>query len=275
MQFGGEEMRRNLVPLIAIFGGVTLILVAISMQGELGSFLSISAFVIVIVGSFAALMVSYPLKDLMAVPIIIKQIFEAPMDNRKEMINLFAKLSKKSRREGILSLEDDIREVDDDFLERGIQMVIDGIEPETIEDILQLEMEATEKRHSSGQKIFKSWGDYAPAFGMIGTLIGLIVMLSDLNDSSAIGIGMATALITTFYGALFANLILLPIANNLKVQTEEELFTREMMIEGILAIQAGNNPRIVEERLTTYLSPSERKENANVNENMETVSENG
>ncbi|MTI69477.1 MAG: motility protein A [Firmicutes bacterium] len=268
-------MRRNLVPLIAIFGGITLILVAISMQGELGSFLSISAFVIVIVGSFAALMVSYPLKDLMAVPIIIKQIFEAPMDNRKEMINLFAKLSKKSRREGILSLEDDIREVNDDFLERGIQMVIDGIEPETIEDILQLEMEATEKRHSSGQKIFKSWGDYAPAFGMIGTLIGLIVMLSDLNDSSAIGIGMATALITTFYGALFANLILLPIANNLKVQTEEELFTREMMIEGILAIQAGNNPRIVEERLTTYLSPSERKENRNVNENMETVSENG
>ncbi|MTI65714.1 MAG: motility protein A [Firmicutes bacterium] len=265
-------MRRNLMPLIAIFAGITLILGAINMQGDLGSFLSISAFIIVIIGSFAALMVSYPLKDLMAVPQVIRQIFQAPMDNRKEIVNLFSRLSKKSRREGILSLEDDIRNVDDDFLERGIQMVIDGIEPETIKDILELEMDATEKRHSSGQKIFQSWGDYAPAFGMIGTLIGLIVMLSDLEDSSAIGIGMATALITTFYGALFANLVLIPIANNLKTQTEEELFTREMMIEGILAIQAGNNPRIVEERLKTYLSPSERKENAN--ENLKTVTEN-
>lgn len=264
-------MKKNIVPLLALFGGFVLIIVAISLDGSILAFWSLSSLFITVLGSFAALMVSYPVKYLKMVPFLLKQILTAPVDSRGELITLFTELSRKARKEGLLSLEDEIAGYDDQFLKRGLQMVIDGIEPETIQEILELEIETTENRHSTGQKIFMSWGELAPAFGMIGTLIGLILMLTDLDDPSKIGAGMATALITTFYGALFANLVLIPIANNLKTQTEEEAFTREMMIEGILAIQSGVNPRIIEEKLMTYLSPKERA--AEKNNRVEMVEE--
>ena len=252
-------MKKNLVPLIAMAGGLTLIIVAISLQGKLSIFWSLSSMIITVLGSWAALMVSYPLKEMLKVPKIVKKVLENSI-NRRETIDSFTEMSKKARREGILSLEDEIDLLEDEFLMRGIQMVVDGAEPENIRNTLELEMDMMELRHKLGQGIFKSWGDLAPAFGMIGTLIGLILMLSDLQNADAIGIGMATALITTFYGALISNLILLPISANLKIQSEDELLTREMMIEGILSIQAGSNPRVIEEKLITYLSPSERLE---------------
>jgi|SRR6056297_647322 len=249
----------DLVPLMAIFAGLTLIIVAIATQGNILIFWSLSSMVITIMGSFAALTASYPFKVLLEVPKILRQAFISPMDNRSELVEIFSKLSRKARSEGLLSLEDEIEDIEDEFLGRGLQMVVDGVEPEGIKEIMYLEVETVERRHGVGHNIFKSWGELAPAFGMIGTLIGLIVMLSDLNDASAIGVGMATALITTFYGALLANLVLIPISTKLQSQTEEELFTRGMMIEGILSIQSGTNPRIVEEKLSTYLSPRERK----------------
>ncbi len=249
----------DLVPLMGIFAGLTLIIIAIANQGNIMIFWSLSSLIITILGSFAALTASYPFKVLLEVPKILKQAFISPMDNRNELVEIFSKLSRKARSEGLLSLEDEIEDIDDEFLVRGLQMVVDGVEPDGIKEIMGLEVETVERRHGVGHNIFKSWGELAPAFGMIGTLIGLIMMLSDLNDASAIGVGMATALITTFYGALMANLVLIPISTKLQSQTEEELFTREMMIEGILSIQSGTNPRIVEEKLTTYLSPRERK----------------
>ena len=250
----------DLVPLMAIFAGLTLIIIAIASQGNILIFWSISSMLITVLGSLAALTASYPFKVLMGVPKILRQAFIAPMDNRNELVDIFSKLSRKARSEGLLSLEDEIESIEDGFLARGLQMVVDGVEPEGTKAIMDLEVATVERRHSVGHSIFRSWGEMAPAFGMIGTLIGLIVMLSDLNDASAIGIGMATALITTFYGALLANLVLIPISTKLQSQTEEELFTREMMIEGVLSIQSGTNPRIVEEKLTTYLSPRERKQ---------------
>lgn len=254
-------MKKNLIPLMALFVGFSLIIIAIAIdEGSLLLFWSIPSLFITLLGSFCALMVSFPFKYLKSVPALIKQIFLVSNDSKIELVSLFSDLSRKARREGLLSLEDEILEYEDEFLKRGLQMVVDGIEPETIKDILELEIETTENRHGTGQDIFRAWGELAPAFGMIGTLIGLIIMLSDLDDPSNIGKGMATALITTFYGSLFANLVLVPIANNLKAQTDEELFTREMMIEGILAIQSGINPRIVEEKLMTYLSPQERRQ---------------
>ena len=260
-RLGGKGMKKNIIPLIALFVGFSMIIIAISIDnGSLLLFWSIPSLLITLLGSFCALMVSFPFKYLKAVPALVKQIFLVSSDSRRELIELFSELSRKARREGLLSLEDDILEYEDEFLKRGLQMVVDGIEPETIKGILELEIETTENRHGTGQDIFRAWGELAPAFGMIGTLIGLIIMLSDLEDPSNIGKGMATALITTFYGSIFANLVLIPIANNLQAQTEEELFTREMMIEGILAIQSGINPRIVEEKLMTYLSPQERRQ---------------
>ncbi len=249
----------DLVPLLAIFAGLTLIIIAIATQGNILIFWSLSSMVITIMGSFAALTASYPFKVLLDVPKILRQAFISPMDNRNELVEIFSKLARKARSEGLLSLEDEIEDIEDEFLARGLQMVVDGVEPDGIKEIMGLEVETVERRHGLGHNIFKSWGELAPAFGMIGTLIGLIVMLSDLNDASAIGVGMATALITTFYGALLANLVLIPISTKLQSQTEEELFTKEMMIEGVLSIQSGTNPRIVEEKLSTYLSPKERK----------------
>ncbi len=161
---------------------------------------------------------------------------------------------------GLLALEDDIYNLEDELLIMGLQMVVDGVEPDTIKEILELDLDTTERRHRAGQEVFEKWGgELAPAFGMLGTLIGLIIMLSKLDDPSTIGTGMATALLTTFYGSLFANLIFIPIASNLSVQTDEELFTGQMIIEGVLEIQAGSNPRLLEEKLMTYLSPADQK----------------
>jgi chemotaxis protein MotA len=149
--------------------------------------------------------------------------------------------------------------MENEYLIQGIQMVMDGVEPEMIRNVLELKIDTMERRHSAGQEVFTRWGELAPAFGMIGTLIGLIVMLADLEDPSSIGIGMATALLTTFYGALLANLVFIPIASNLNEQSNAEIFTAEMVIDGILEIQAGTNPRIIEEKLRTYLAPDELK----------------
>ena len=205
-----------------------------------------------------ALLASFPFKILKQTPKILKQAFVHPLDNRVELVKLVSTLSRKARSEGLLSLEDELTSIEDEFLIKGLQMVVDGLEPENIKQIMNLEIDAIERRHYLGHSIFKTWGELAPAFGMIGTLIGLITMLSDLTDASAIGIGMATALITTFYGAFFANMALIPIANKLQSQTEDEIYTRAMMIESILSIQSGINPRIVEEKLTTFLTPREK-----------------
>lgn len=250
--------RMDLIPVIAIFAGLTLIIIAIMIQGDIMIFWSLSSLLITILGSFFALMASFPLKVLLQTPTILRQAFFHPMDNRRDLVTLATSLSRKARSEGLLSLEDELIEIEDAFLVKGLQMVVDGIEPDNIRQIMGLEIEAIERRHQVGHRIFSSWGELAPAFGMIGTLIGLIVMLSDLQNADAIGIGMATALITTFYGALYANMVLIPIANKLRNQTNDEIYTREMMIESILSIQAGLNPRIVEEKLTSYLSPKER-----------------
>ncbi len=252
--------KSNPLPMIGIFGGFTLIIGAILLQGSLRMFWSISSMLITIMGSFMALLGSFPLSYLKSIPVIIKQtMVPSAAEDRKPLVELFATLARKARSEGLLALEDELGEVDNEFLVRGIQMVIDGVEPESIKEILEFEIYSTQKRHSYGHEIFKKWGELAPAFGMIGTITGLIVMLSDLSDAQAIGSGMATALITTFYGALFANVVCAPIANNLENQTGEEVMTKEMIIEGILSIQAGVNPRLVEEKLKTYLAPSEKE----------------
>lgn len=251
-------MKRNIVSIGGLFAGLILIIISITMSGNIINFVSISSLIITILGSFCALLVSFPLKNLLKIPTLLKLLLASPQDNRRDLVVLFTNLSRKARKDGLLALEDDINTIEDDFLVSGLQMVVDGVEPDAIREIMMLKMETAERRHQTGQDIFLKWGELAPAFGMLGTLIGLIVMLADLSDASAIGSGMATALITTFYGSLFANLVFLPIANNLGVQSDEEMFTRQMVIEGIIEIQAGTNPRILEEKLVTYLSPDEQ-----------------
>lgn len=239
--------------------GAILIIWGIKNSGDLGSFYDFSSIVITIGGSLCALIISFPFKTIMNIPKMLKLLVVSPEDNRKDLIDLLSFLAKKARMDGILSLENEIEQMDNQFLASGLQMVVDGVEPDDIKELMELKMDTLERRHRSGQAVFIKWGEMAPAYGMIGTLIGLVIMLVDLEDPSKIGQGMATALITTFYGALMANLVFIPIASNLSEQTDEELFTCQMLIDGVLQIQAGTNPKLLEEKLTAYLSPSDKK----------------
>lgn len=252
-------MKKNMTPLVGLIAGSVLILWAMN-DGQDVNFFNLPSIVITILGSFSALIISFPLKVLIKMPQVLKMLLIFPKDNKIELVNLFSRLSKKARKNGLLALEDDLAEIDDNFLTSGLQMVIDGAEPDIIKDIMELKLDTIEKRHRTGQQVFEKWAELAPAFGMIGTLIGLIIMLSGLDNAGSIGSGMATALMTTLYGALIANLVLIPIASNLSSQTDEELFTGEMIIDGILEIQSGSNPRMLEEKLMTYLSPEEQSD---------------
>lgn len=252
-------MKKNSLPLIGLVAGMALIVWAIMSSGNIMNFLDGPSAAITIVGSFCALLISFPMKTLIKIPKMLIMLMASPQDDRPKLVTLFVDLAKKARKDGLLALEDDISIIEDEFLVSGLQMVVDGVEPDIIRDIMELKLDTAERRHKTGQEVFTKWAELAPAFGMLGTLIGLIIMLAGLDDPSTIGSGMATALITTLYGALLANLIFIPIASNLSVQTEEEMFTGQMIIEGILEIQAGSNPRVLEEKLLTYLSPEEQK----------------
>ena len=252
-------MKKNMMPTVGLVAGMLILIWSINKSGDMINFLDFPSIVIVLLGSFCALLISFPLKTLLNIPSIIKQLSVSPQDNRQNLVTLFTDLSKKARKDGLLALEDNIATIDNDFLILGLQMIVDGVEPDTIRDILEVKLDTVERRHRTGQEVFVKWGELAPAFGMLGTLIGLIIMLAGLDDPGSIGSGMAIALLTTFYGSLLSNLIFIPVANNLGVQTDDELFAGQMIIEGILEIQAGSNPRILEEKLMTYLSPQEQK----------------
>lgn len=176
----------------------------------------------------------------------------------QQTIRLLVDLAQKARREGLLALDEEAEELDDYFLRKGLRLVVDGADPETVRQILDIEITFLEERHQSGQRIFDHLGAVAPAFGMVGTVIGLIIMLGNLDNPESIGPAMAVALITTFYGVVLANLIFLPIAGKLRVISDEEVLMREVMIEGILSIQAGENPYIVEQKLESFLAPDQR-----------------
>lgn len=245
-----------MVPLIGIALGIGLLVWSITSGGPIAAFIDAPSLVITLGGSFSALLVSFPLTDLKKIPNVLKQLLLQSEIKEEELIATVVDISKKTRSQGILAIENDIKELDNEMLVYGLEMVVDGSDPEDIREIMEIKAENIEKRHSVGQNIFNKWGELAPGFGMLGTLIGLIIMLGQLTDPSTIGSGMATALITTFYGSLLANMIFLPIATNLKIQTEAEMQLCEMAIEGVLSIQAGQNPRVIEQKLRSYLPAS-------------------
>ncbi|MDD6794978.1 MAG: motility protein A [Clostridiaceae bacterium] len=258
---------------IGLVLGTVLVLIPIMTDPQgIKPFIDPMSAMITIGGALGAVAITFPMSVVKNLPKVLGQAFKEKQSTGKDVIVQFSTLSKKARREGLLSLEEEISQLDDAFLKKGLQMVVDGIEPETIKEILELEVQAMEVRHAKGASIFSTWGAYSPGFGMLGTLIGLIQMMGNMSDAAGIASGMGKALITTFYGSLVANLFCNPVAANLNKKNEEEVIEKEMMIEGILAIQSGVNPRIVEEKLTTYLSPEERLEYMqNNSENSEGV----
>ena len=247
---------------IGIIAGFGLILLSIIIGGNLGTFINIPAIVIVIGGTLAATLINFPLSDVIGVIGPVRNAFFNQDPDPRELIGKLTQFATVARREGILALESQASEADDEFLGKSIQLAIDGTAPELIRDILTTEVAFMEDRHSKGQAILAAMGASAPAFGMIGTLIGLVQMLAGMSDPSTIGLGMAVALLTTLYGAVLANVVFIPTAGKLKVRTAGELLMKEITIEGILSIQSGDNPRVVEQKLKAFISPALREEAA-------------
>jgi chemotaxis protein MotA len=248
----------DLATIIGIIAGIILIVSAIMQGGELITFFNIPSLLMVVGGTFASTLVSYPMRDLLQHIRTVNIAFKDKGHEPAEIITNLVKFAEKARREGLLALETEAEQLEDPFLQKGIQLVVDGTDPELVRSILDIELTFLEERHRAGQGVFETLGQMAPAFGMLGTLVGLVNMLRNLDSPEQLGSGMALALITTFYGSLLANLIFLPIAKKLKVRSSQEILTKEVMIEGILSIQAGENPRIVEEKMKAFLAPKTR-----------------
>jgi len=249
----------DLATIIGTILAFSLVIMAIIMGGTLDAFINFPSLLIVVGGTIGATAINYPLKDILKVIKVVKNaIFCKDSVNFSELISNFLKMADKARREGILSLEGFIKDSHDEFLKYGLRLCVDGVEPQSIKQILEKDIKSSSERHELGVNIFLSMGSYAPAFGMIGTLIGLVQMLAKLDDPSNIGPAMAVALITTFYGALLANAVFLPIAGKLKTKSEEEIFVKKIMLEGIMGISNGDNPMILEQKLNTFLPSKER-----------------
>ena len=248
----------DIATIIGLIAGSGLIIWAMLSGSSLDAFLDYPSIAIVVGGSIAAALISFPLKSVFKIFVVIKHTLFTKSKDPKELIRELVHYAEVARRDGILSLENSTRDIDDQFLVSGIQMAVDGTDPELIEQIMLSELEAIEERHSDGKAIFDNVGKYAPAFGMIGTLIGLVKMLQSMEDPSKIGAGMAIALLTTLYGALMANLVALPLSEKLTRRSAEELLTKSIIVRGVMAIQSGDNPRVVEQKLKTFLPVSQR-----------------
>ncbi len=243
---------------IGIFVGLTLVLFAIFINSDTGMsdviyFIQISSVLIVIGGLTAAILINFALADLKLIPRVFAEAFRTEPQDLPLLISTFVNLSTKARREGLLALEAQLEEVEDPFIQKGVLLAVDGIEPDIIKDIMMAEVVAMEERHRKGRAIIERAGEYAPAWGMIGTLIGLVLMLQNLTDPSTLGPNMALALLTTLYGSLLANLVFIPMANKLANKTEEEVFVKQIIIEGVIGVQSGQNPKILEEKLSAFL----------------------
>ncbi len=247
---------------IASIGGIIFGLGAIVFIGigpaRIPMFIDIPSMGIVILGSLAATFVSYPLKTLSNFTSVLKQIFSPQKSDPIAVIKQIVEFAEQARREGILCLEARSNEVEDEFLKKGIQLAVDGTEPELIKDILQTEIGFIEERHETNAGIMAAIAGLSPAFGMIGTLVGLVLMLANMSDPNSIGPSMAVALITTFYGAVIANLFFTPFETKLKNLSAEEIKIKTLMLEGIMSLQSGDNPKIVQWKLEAFVDPATR-----------------
>ncbi len=249
----------DIATLIGLITAIGLVIMAIQLGGSIASFIDPVSMLIVVGGTIGATLVNYPLGEVLrAINVGMKTLFYK-MENPANMINQLVELAQVVRKEGILAMENEVDKFNDQFLKKAVQMAIDGQEPGVIDDILYSEVEKISERHSLGAEIFTTMGGFAPAFGMIGTLVGLVLMLQNMDDPSTIGPSMSVALITTFYGALLANIFFLPMAGKLKTISKKEILLHEIVMSGIQSLVAGENPRIMEQKLLGFLPPKQRK----------------
>jgi len=246
----------DLATLVGIVGALGLIVVAMMMAGEFSMFIDAPSLVIVVGGSFFAAMAKFGLGQFLSAMKIAGKSFVFKIDDPSDLIEEIVTLADMARKGGLLSLEG--KEVGNKFLEKGIQLLVDGHDPDVVRAMMSKDRSLAEQRHLNGSAIFAALGDVAPAMGMIGTLVGLVAMLANMSDPKAIGPAMAIALLTTLYGSLLANVVFLPISDKLRLRMAQEVMIKNLVIDALLAIQSGQNPRIVDSMLRTYLPERKR-----------------
>jgi chemotaxis protein MotA len=250
----------DIATIIGVLLGFVCIIGAIAVGTGAKMFFNVPSLILTIGGMLCATMIHFSLPQFLGIFGIIKKTILTKLPSQQDLIQKMVNYAAINRRDGALALEAEINKLDDHFFAKGLQMLVDGQDSETVREYLQLEIENLQERHSMGKKILEFMGAAAPAFGMIGTLIGLIQMLSNLSDPSGLGVGMATALVTTFYGAFAANLIFIPLAGKLGIYSKAETVSREMISAGICAIAQGENPTVVREKMQAFISHGRRKE---------------
>lgn len=247
----------DLATVLGIVLGFGALIVAFVLEGgHLSSLIGITAYMIIFGGTFGATMTSYGLKDMLELPKLIMKAIKTPPDRRAVLVEEIVKLAEIARRDGLLALEN--QPIEDPFLKKGVMLVVDGTDAELTEQILHADVEAMEQRHARGYGIFQTMGGFAPTMGIIGTVMGLVHVLSSLKDPESLGPAIAVAFLATLYGVATANLLWLPLYNKLKLRSKEEVTEKQLIIEGVLGIQAGENPRMLREKLLVHLPPQAR-----------------
>ena len=251
----------DIASVIGLILAMGLIIGSIAMgNAPFAAFIDIPSGLVVIGGAFAAALIAFPLKSMLRSPKIALKVMLNKGEDRLGLIKQIVDLAETARRDGLLALESKVAEIENPLVKTGIQMAVDGSTPEVVEEVLRTETEAISVRHKEGKSIMDQLGRFAPAYGMIGTLMGLIMMLQDMSDPSGIGAGMAVALITTMYGAIVANVFFCPFAEKLGLISRNEMVSLEIAIRGVMAIQSGESPRAIDQKLKTFLPPNQRGE---------------
>ncbi|GHU38829.1 motility protein A [Spirochaetia bacterium] len=248
----------SLIGIIGVFGMVVFGI--ISGGAGIDIYWDFSSFLIVVLGSWFCVMFASSIASAAGIFKIMGLAFNIKTFGEKSIITKLMAMSEKARREGLLALEDELEDLDDPFMKKGLRLVVDGTDAAIVRDLLDIEVSQMQDRHASSVGILNMWAALAPGFGMLGTVIGLIAMMKNLEDKASVGPNMAIALITTLYGSLIANALLTPIMMKLKANDAKEVQVREMVIEGIMSIQAGDNPHILGMKLLAYLPPTEARE---------------
>lgn len=257
----------DLTTLLGIVIGIAAMMVAVLLEGgHLMSLFSLPALVMIGGGTIGATAIGFTLDELKTIPTLLRISFKEEKYDIGSLIATLVGFAEKARREGLLALEDDLNSIDDKFLKKGMQLVIDGTDAELVRSIMETELAFIQERHHKGASMFEAAGGYAPTMGIIGTVMGLVHVLGNLKDTDSLGPAIATAFLATLYGILSANIFFLPIAGKLKNRSAHQVLVYEVTLEGILSVQAGDNPRIVEEKLEAFLPPQKRKKLANQND---------
>ncbi len=250
----------DIATIIGMVGGAACIVMSVlTSGGTLGGIIDIPSVFMTVGGSFMALFILAPLKKCLGLFKVMGKAFKIPDFGEAQIVQTIVGLSDKARREGILILEDGIEDLQDPFMKSALRLVIDGTDGAVVRRIMENEMDQIEARHMDWVNIINQWAGFAPGFGMMGTVLGLIGMLNNLEDKSSLGPNMAVALITTLYGSMMANWLLTPFGQNLLQQHSAEMLVKEMIVEGVISIQAGENSRVIAQKLMTYLDPVARK----------------